>query len=468
MLNRRTVLKLASALTVVGSAPADSAHPLKGRRRDTQPNFIQICADDMRVSDIKVMPNLQQVLRDPGVLFTKHFTPFPLCAPSRAGILTGLEAHNHGVLKNKGADGGYSAYRLLEGNSLPVWLTNTGYYVGHIGKFINDYDKVAPDHVPPGYSDWRAMSCSFAFYTNFTLNENGTQVAYDDGQYTTDVFVEKALNFIATAPQPFALFFWPNCCHWPAVPAAQDIGTFAHVQMPIYPNFNEADVSDKPRYIQKLPLMSHKRINTIQDRWRTRSECLQSLDRGIATIVQALETGGLLANTHVMFTSDNGFIEGEHRIVNAKDFLYEEGASTPLYWRQPSGYANECRQPVSNIDMTAAMVELSGATAGRILDGKSLTPLLADVSAPWNSATLLQSSKCMGIASSDYRYIEWENHGDIELYDMTIDKFQLDNKQGVSEYQDIQKACADALQGLRGCAGDTCSWTGPFPPPPVV
>jgi len=421
----------------------------------------------MRVSDIKVMPRLQQYLLDPSVLFTNHFTPFPLCAPSRVGMLTGLQPHNHGVTHDKGADGGYAAYRPLEGNSLPVWLTKAGYYVGHIGKFINEYDKIAPKHVPPGYAHWRAMSCSFARYTDFTLNENGKQVAYDSGQYTTNVFVEHALHFLTSAPKPFALFLWPNCCHWPATPAPEDVGTFAHVPMPIPPSFNEAHVSDKPFYVRNLPLIDRRKFNEIQSRWRTRSECLQSLDRGVAAIMQAMEINGLLADTHVIFTSDNGFLEGEHRIARAKDFLYEEGAGTPLYWRQPSGYAAPCPHPVSNIDISATMVELSGATARRLLDGKSLSPILENVSADWNSATLLQSSRCVGIATRHYRYIEW-GRGDIELYDMTVDRFQMNNKAGRPEYEHVQRACSEAMQDLLGCAGASCSWTHRFPEPPGV
>ncbi len=465
MLDRRTLLKLAGGLSVLGSTPADSAHRVRRSGSPSLPNFIHICADDVRVSDMMVMPNVRNLMRDPGLNFTKHFTPYTLCAPSRVGILTGLQPHNHGVLTDKNS-GGYAAYQALEGNSLPVWLSSAGYYVGHIGKFINNYDVIAPDHVPPGYADWRAMSCSFAKYKNFRLNENGTQVNYNSGEYTTDVFVQKVLTFLATAPQPFALFFWPNCCHWPSIPADQDVGTFGDVDMPIHPGFNEADVSDKPPIIQKLPLLDTHQIKKIQNKWRTRSECLQALDRGMATIINALETSGLTANTHVMFTADNGFIEGEHRIENAKNVLYEEGSNVPFFYREPSGYAAACRQPVSNIDATATMVDLSGATAGRILDGSSLAPLLADVSAPWNSATLMQSRRCTGIATSDYRYIDWRRQGDLELYDMTVDQFQLNNVAGKPEYKDIQKACAAALAALEGCGGDTCSWTGKFPPPP--
>ncbi len=466
MLDRRTILKLAASTPALLSTKAGAERAFR-RGGAALPNFIHICVDDLRTSDVvpDIMPHVCKVMGNPSLKFANHSVPFTLCAPSRVSILTGLEPHNHGVLTDH-APGGYTGYEPLEGNSLPVWLTNAGYYVGHVGKFINDYNLIAPDHVPPGYADWRAMSCAFELYTNFTLNENGTQVAYDNGEYTTDVFVEKVLNFIATAPQPFAMFFWPNCCHWPSIPAVQDAGTFADVDMPISPSFDEADVSDKPRAIQKLPLFGKKQKQQIEHKWRTRAECLQSLDRGIKTIMETLQTGGLLSNTHVMFTSDNGLVEGEHRIQKEKNVLYEEGVTVPFYWHQPSGYNAKCTHPVSNIDATAAMVELSGATAQRVLDGMSLTPLLADVSAPWKTAALVKSYKTDGICTQQYRYIEWSN-GDKELYDMTIDPYQLDNKAGLSAYQDIQQACATALASLEGCAGDTCSWTGKFPPPPA-
>jgi N-acetylglucosamine-6-sulfatase len=468
MLDRRMILKLAGGLSMLGAAPAEAAaHHGKKRAGASLPNIIHICTDDMRSDDIdlQIMPQLSRIFASPSLKFDNHSVPFTLCAPSRVSILTGLEPHNHGVLTDH-SPGGYAGYQPLEGNSLPVWLTNAGYYVGHVGKFINEYDVIAPNHVPPGYADWRAMSCSFEKYTNFTLNENGTQVSYDNGEYTTDVFVQKVLDFIAAAPQPFALFFWPNCCHWPAVPAAQDAGTFANVPMPISPSFNEADVSDKPRAVRKLPLLRRKQIAKIENKWRTRAECLQSLDRGMKTIMDALQTAGLLSNTHIMFTSDNGIVEGEHRIQKEKNVLYEEGVTVPLLWHQPSGYNQNCKQPVSNIDTTAAMVELSGATAQRVLDGESLTPLLADVDAPWKTAALIKSKRTTGICTSHFRYIEWSN-GDRELYDMTIDPYQLDNKQGQSAYQDIQQSCATALATLEVCAGDSCTWTGRFPPPPT-
>jgi N-acetylglucosamine-6-sulfatase len=468
MLDRRTLLKLAATVPGLLSTSAGAAQGPKSPGAPTKPNMIHILVDDMRFDDYHHMKNLKHLFLNKGVNFQSHFVTFPVCAPSRVSILTGLQAHNHGVLHNNGHRGGYYLYQSLEDNSLPVWLTAAGYHVGHIGKFINDYNHVAPDHVPPGYADWRVMSSSFDNYFNFTLNENGTQVAYDNGEYTTTVFMDKLEDFLATAPQPWALFFWPNCCHGPAIPAPRDAGTFANVDMPLPPSFNEADVSDKPTFIQNLPLLTDTQISSIQDRWRGRQETLQSLDRGLAKIMDLLTQSGQISNTHIMFSSDNGFQEGEHRINDHKNVLYEESARTPLYWLQPSGYIADCIDPVSNIDVTAAMVDLGGATAGRTLDGTSLLPLLSDVSAKFNRATLLQSTRTWGVATRRYRYMDWGKHRDqqYEVYDMTVDPYQLNNVAGQPAYAEIQADLAAALDQLRHCAGSTCQWTASFPPPP--
>jgi arylsulfatase A-like enzyme len=418
----------------------------------------------MRFDDYKYMRNLKALVRDPSMIFQFHFTTFPMCAPSRASILTGLQAHNSGVLGNYDPYG-YWAYRELEGNALPVWLANAGYAVQHVGKFINGYDEIGGLHIPPGYSDWRAIAAHGA-YTDFTLNENGTYVAYDSGEYSTDVFVEKVLNFIATAPQPYAVFLWTTCPHDPATPDTPDIGKFDNVDMPIPENFNELDMSDKPEWMQRLPLLTDDQIAATQDLWRRRQETLRSLDRGIARIIAALTDSGQIANTHVIFTSDNGFFLGEHRLDNDKGYLYEESQRLPLFWLQPSGYRGVFFEPVSNIDVTAAMVEFAGATAGRVLDGRSLVPVLQDIGSDWNSATLLQCHPSQGVATRHYRYVEWFNDKGIELYDMTVDSAQMQNVAGNAEYAGIQTALATSLQALRGCAGETCSWTGKFPPPP--
>ncbi len=141
----------------------------------------------------------------------------------------------------------------------------------------------------------------------------------------------------------------------------------------------------------------------------------------------------------------------------------------PHYWLQPSNYIAKCAQPVSNIDVTAAMVELAGATAGRVLDGRSLVPLLSDVDANWNRATLVQCQRAIGVATRRYRYMDWGKHQaehQYEVYDMTVDPYQLQNVADTDAYADIQADLAACLEQLSKCSGSTCEWTTSFPPPP--
>ena len=106
---------------------------------------------------------------------------------------------------------------------------------------------------------------------------------------------------------------------------------------------------------------------------------------------------------------------------------------------------------------------------GRTLDGRSLVPLLSDVDADWNRATLVQCQRTIGVATRHYRYMDWGKHlsQQYEVYDMTADPYQLQNVAGTAQYADIQADLAACLEQLRRCTGSTCEWTTGFPPPPA-
>jgi len=456
--DRRNLLQLAAGVSALIAPSARAQRRIPG----TQPNFLHICADDMRSDDYKYMKNLRTLVRAESTVFGNHFVTFASCGPSRASMLTGQLPHNTGVLGNH-APYGYYRFRAIEDRGIAVSLARAGYTVSHVGKFINGYPKYGGLHIPPGYADWHVFGPKSDSYYNFNLNENGTYVSYDSGEYSTEVFVEKVLNFIAVAPQPFAVFLWVPCPHIPSIPAARDIGTFDNVDMPVAESFNEFDMSHKPKPMQRLPLLTDKQIAVVQDHWRRRQETLQSLDRGIAGIVDALKASGKFDNTHIIFTSDNGYLEGEHRVQDHKDLLYDEGASVPLYWRQPGGSKNVIMAPVLNIDATAAMLELAGATPTYPLDGRSLVPLLSGNVDNWNTAVLIECHKSVGVVTQRYRYIEWFAGGGIELYDMVRDPAQMRNSAGDPAYDIVQASLAATLQTLHGCVGSNCSWTEAIP-----
>src|SRR5262245_56911258 len=107
-----------------------------------RPNVVVVLTDDQDgTGSISHMPKVLSLLAEQGVTFTNSFVNESLCAPSRASLLTGQAAHNHGISENEGA---WQQFRLLERNALPVWLQAEGYRTAFFGKYINRYGETAP------------------------------------------------------------------------------------------------------------------------------------------------------------------------------------------------------------------------------------------------------------------------------------------------------------------------------------
>ncbi len=129
------------------------------------------------------------------------------------------------------------------------------------------------------------------------------------------------------------------------------------------------------------------------ERHRNRAGQLLAVDDLVASVVQALRETNELDNTYIFFTSDNGFLEGQHRFTDGKHAAYEEAIRVPLVVAGPGLRGGEVReQIVSNIDVTATIVELAGAIPGRPQDGKSMMPILADEAAPWRTMQVIQGA----------------------------------------------------------------------------
>jgi N-acetylglucosamine-6-sulfatase len=158
-----------------------------------------ILTDDLDVTQVQYMPRLKTQIADHGVTFSRSFVTDPLCAPSRASLLTGRYAHNHGVRENIPPLGGFKAFvkEGLESRNLAVWLQKAGYRTGLVGKYMNGYP-VPRDltHVPSGWTKWFALSAPE--YFDYAVNEDGQVRSYGHApaDYQTDVLRDKALAFI--------------------------------------------------------------------------------------------------------------------------------------------------------------------------------------------------------------------------------------------------------------------------------
>jgi len=204
----------------------------------------------------------------------------------------------------------------------------------------------------------------------------------------------------------------------------------------------------------------------IDNAYRNRLEMLLSLDEMVAGLVDELRATGELDNTYVIFTSDNGYHFGEHRINQGKRTVYEETVRVPLAVRGPGVPAVAVEQMALNIDLAPTIAELTGASAPEFVDGRSLAPLLQGAPPEtWRSAFLLQhysggnaqhrsAPTYAAVRTETHKYVEHEN-SDRELYDLEADPYELESLHE-SANPTLIADLEDRLEALRACAGESC------------
>jgi arylsulfatase A-like enzyme len=472
------VFALLAAVALAAGAAAPQA-----RSAPSQPNFVVIMSDDQTVGEMSAMRQTRAKIAAKGVTFDRFITSYPLCCPSRTTFLTGQYSHNHGVLGNGTPIGGYPAFDKQ--NTLASWLQTAGYHTIQIGKFLNGYPRnTNRTEVPPGWDEWYAcLDSSENNYFNYTLNENGTLVHYGNaaGDYKTDVYRDKALTAIsdrgALGPtgEPFFMFLAFTAPHLPATPAPRDANKFRGARAPRAKSFNEADVSDKPRFIRKLPRMSGRQIRKVDGRYRQRLRTLQAVDRAVGNVMNELASQGMLDNTYVLYLSDNGFFFGQHRLPKGKYLPYQGSSRTPTLMRGPGIPAGaDSDALVGNVDLAPTILELSGASPTVEVDGRSLMPFAQDPGKTTDRPMLLEANTVddpsigipyTGILTPRYKYVRYRD-GEQELYDIVRDPGELRSRHRDRSYRRTLNALAARLATLRECSGDSCrAATGPIPAP---
>lgn len=453
--------------------------------RAAPPNIVFILTDDQDYASWSSMPNLQSQLIAEGLLFPNYFDSVSLCCPSRTTILRGQYVHNHGVLTNRPPFGGYGGFLAngLEASTVAVWLQEAGYRTGLFGKYLNGYpdrddSTVARTHVPKGWTAWYSPAAGNEYSNfNYTLNENGALVRYqeDEASYLTDVLSRKAVDFVeANAGSPLFLYLATYAPHSAGsangapVPAPRHAMLFPDLTAPRTAAFNEADVSDKPAHLRDLAPIGPMRVNEIDRRYRERIRSLQAIDELIVAVLSAMDRTGGLDNTYVFYTSDNGFMLGQHRIRTGKSVPYDESIRVGLVVRGPGVPAGEQRQQLcGNVDIAPTLAEIGGAVAPAFVDGRSLLPLLAaSPPAAWRQRFLVEFwsqtedeeeasvPEFHGVRSSTELYVEYVT-GDRELYDLVADPDQLESRHASAP---VALRCSAAAQvaSLKECVGAQC------------
>jgi N-acetylglucosamine-6-sulfatase len=479
----------------------------------SKPNIIMFTTDDQTVRDMIAMPKTQALIGNAGASFLHAYVSMPLCCPSRVTVQTGQYAHNHHVMGNTPPQGGYSQFN--DKNDMPVWLQKAGYRTIHIGKMPNGFgenNSGGPTYVPPGWGPFPAKGEFYGFvgppsaYTGFTLDQNGVEKAYSPDDYSTDVYSDLAVDrinnhFTAFPDSPLYMqvqFFAP---HDPATPEAKYANAFATTPLPIEPSFNEKNVKDKPGWIRVIRRFGPGLIAKIQTRYQHRLETLLSVDDAVERIVNDLAARGVLGNTYLIFTSDNGFMQGQHRLHQGKFAPYEPSVQVPLLIRGPGIPAGGLpRAAVWNADITATILKIADAEPGLPQDGRSLLPYADDPNLKSTRPILLETgppgataepgtpsaaSAGKGVHFSKYvknldqdhtaqiaraivapryraihtnRYVLVKySNGNREMYDLATDPLELNSIYKNSRYFPVRKYLLKKLAKLSECSGGLCS-----------
>ncbi len=460
---------------LVSPGPARSAAAAK-------PNFVVVMTDDQTIGEMRALASTKRLVADQGVSFDDFITSYSLCCPSRTTFMTGQYAHNHGVVGNGTPIGGFPFFKQRD--SLPVWLHDAGYHTIQIGKFLNKYPSASDrTYIPPGWDEWFAcLDNSENDYFDYTLNENGHLHHYGktNADYKTDVYSRLADAAIRrraadSSGQPFFMFLAFTAPHLPATPAPRDSGRFKGVKAPRAKSFNEADVSDKPSFIRKLPRFSQHQIRKIDRNYRNRLQTLLSVDRAMKSLMGELQSGGMLDNTYVLFLSDNGFFFGQHRMQKGKYLPYTPSVRTPMMMRGPGIPAGaHSNALVGNVDLAPTIAGLAGASPTVDFDGESLMPYAQSPGKRSDHPMLLEALTrdtpslgipYAGILTDRYKYVRYRD-GEEELYDLKKDPGEMRSADNGRRYQPLKRALAAKLANLRKCAGADCrAPTGTLPPP---
>ncbi|KAJ7247537.1 putative arylsulfatase [Mycena rebaudengoi] len=449
-----------------------------------KPNFVFILSDDQdyEMNSLDYMPLLKKYIADEGTRFERHYATTAQCCPSRASLWTGKTTHNTNVTDVSPPHGAWVKFvaRGLNEDYFPIWLTNNGYNAYYTGKFQNGQDRsnYGKDLAHALMKGWTSADVLLEPYT-YNYNQPGMKRDKADFQqynnYTTDLISSKGIKYINEAHEagkPFFVGIAPIAPHvqtWPAggnatptppqrlpISAPRHSHMFPNVMVPPTKNFNP-DKTSAGGWVQKLPKLDTRELNRAKKFYRRRLQALQAVDELVEAVIQALDDLELLNSTYVIYTTDNGYHIGQHRIPAGKGCAYETDVHIPFMVRGPGVDKGVNRTDVvtNHVDVAPTLLTLAGIPLSlHDFDGTPMPITKAGEAAHvahehvgiefWGepvfegAAEDLDKSKfknntykalrIMGNGENTFNlgYIVWCN-GDHELYDMTLDPYQTDN-----------------------------------------
>jgi len=472
----------------------------------TTPNVVFILVDDATSTDFDAMPITQSLIADRGVKFTRNYSPLPVCCPARATILTGQYAHNHHVFSNTAPSGGYTVFD--DRRTIASYIDDD-YRTGLFGKYLND-NRLQRRYIPPGWDSFKIPVFDATYdFAGLSMWANGKIKRFPYHQQT-ELFAAQARSFMTSAVKakdPFFAYVSIVAPHggrprqeYPGEPphttwVPPEYRFTAERELPDDPSINEADVSDKPDYVANKRPLSDDELAASAERSAQRIESLQAVDAEVAKTVRHLADLGVLNNTYIVVASDNGFMLGQHRIGYGKKVPYEPASRVPLVMRGPALPQGAVYNRVTGLqDLTPtflAMTRQANDQRTARLDGLNLLGLVrgtvppsdrvqlieiplhalleerGSFSGPALPSGMLDPTKAANwrwrgfVTSQGMKYVESVRTGEVELYNLANDPYELENLSGLPRYQALLEEYADRLDRVQDCRGAKCLRAGP-------
>ncbi|KAI4731848.1 Arylsulphatase [Aureobasidium sp. EXF-10728] len=383
-------MRLAPIAAACASVIGVSAQQQVLGQQSSPPNIVFVLTDDQDVhlSSLEYMPLVKKHLIDKGTYYDKHYCTTAVCCPARVTLMTGKAAHNTNITDVNPPYGGYPKFVKQGFNSayLPVWLQEAGYNVYYTGKLFNAHnvDNYNTPY-PAGFTSHDFLLDPYTYnYMNSSFQHNTDPPQSHEGEYVTDVLAQKAYGLLdeaVEAKKPFFLMIAPSAPHADIqnnsglltfdapVSAPRHAHLFKDIKVPRTANFNP-EVPSGANWIRLLERQNTTNVDWNDHFYRQRLRALQAVDELVDTLFSRLESHGLLNNTYIIYSSDNGFHIGNHRMQPGKSTGCEEDINIPLIIRGPNVPINQSTQLVtSHTDIAATIFSLLDIPLREDFDG---------------------------------------------------------------------------------------------------
>jgi len=493
-MTRQEVLALAGAAAVVSVG----LQPARGQAQGSaQPKILYLMVDDQprHTASARTMPKLDTYLRAEGIDFVHGYVSSPVCGPARVALFKGQYPHNTGVITNSTTDQEFKT-RGLDRDTVATRLKAAGYKCGHFGKYLNGYGLSDAGYVPPGWDQWftsaKTREDDYEDPDSIIMSAATSGVAtatvqtYSRSRWDeTDLLADHVETFIRDNPdRKWLAYVAPTAPHDPyyIAPRYEHYADGTSYSSPGTEENTLKELSDKPQSVQDEAPWTAEEQAKADSNFEGQLEELQPVDDLIERLVLALQETNQLSHTFIFYCSDNGYLMGEHGLLE-KGVPYEAATSVPFLVRGPGvpqGLTSHAL--VSQLDITATMLEVAGANTSGI-DGRSLMPLLGGtVPNSWRKRLLVEqlggTPHWEMLREGDYSYIErapLENvpllpreledalgnileeigllRGEQELYNLAADPYELENLYAAPSQSDRVRALSENLAKLKNAGG---------------